>query len=140
MTQGKPRFRTLEEYAALDPSDPPEGHYELVDGEMIELPTESDLNLLIATFLTVMLSQQTPYYLIRRGAEVFVSSRSVTRRYPDLLVLSEAGFAVLEGARRSRVTLDMPPPQLVIEIASPGELGRDNYELANAKGTAIITD
>lgn len=128
MTQAKPRFRTLEEYAALDTSDLPEGHYELVNGEIIELPTESDLNLLIATFLTVMLSQQIPYYLIRRGTEIFVSSRSVTSRYPDLVVLSEEGFAALEGARRSAVRLDTSPPQLVVEIVSPGEPGQDNYD------------
>ncbi|MER3434261.1 MAG: hypothetical protein C4288_12740 [Leptolyngbya sp. ERB_1_1] len=121
MTQAKPRFRTLEEYAALDLSELPEGNYELVDGEIIELPTESDLNLLIATFLTVTLSQQTPYYLIRRGTEIFVSSRFVTSRYPDLVVLSEEGFAALDGARRSAVTREMPAPKLVIEVVSPGD-------------------
>lgn len=128
MTQAKPRFRTLEEYAALDPWQLPEGHYELVNGEIIELPTESDLNLLIATFLTVMLSQQASYYLIRRGTEVFVTSRSVTSRFPDLLVLSEEGFAAIEGARRSAVKPEMPPPRLVVEVVSPGEPGQSNYD------------
>jgi Uma2 family endonuclease len=127
MTQAKSRFSTLEEYAALDPSELPKGHYELVEGEIIDLPTESDLNLLIATFLTVILAQQTPYYLIRRGTEIFVTSRVVTSRYPDLVVLSEAGFAALEGASRSAITREMPPPQLVVEVVSPGEPGRDNY-------------
>ena len=44
MTQAKQRFRTIEQYAALDPSELPEGNYELVNGEIIELPAESDPN------------------------------------------------------------------------------------------------
>jgi Uma2 family endonuclease len=128
MTQAKPRFKTLEEYAALDPSELPEGHYEVVNGEIIELPTESDINLLIATFLTVVFAQQCPYYLIRRGTEVFVSSRAVTSRYPDLVVLSEEGRAAIRGASRSAITLEMPPPRLVIEVVSPGKPGSDNYD------------
>lgn len=125
MTQAKPRFRTLEEYAALDPSDLPEGNYELVDGEIIELPAESDLNVVIAGFLFSVFLQFTQHYLIRRGTEIFVSSRSVTSRFPDLMVLSEQGAAALDGARRSAVTREMPTPKLAIEVVSPSDQNHD---------------
>ncbi|MBD1844479.1 Uma2 family endonuclease [Cyanobacteria bacterium FACHB-63] len=127
MTQAKPRFQTIEEYAALEPSELPEGQYELVNGEIIELPPESDPNVEIAGFLSSVLLQFVPHYLIRRGTEIFVSSRTVTSRYPDLVILSEEGRAAIKGARRSTITPEMPPPRLVIEVVSPGEPGSDNY-------------
>jgi len=127
MTQAKPRFRTIDEY--LDYDDGTDTRYELVDGELIEMPSESDLNVLISIFLTVMFSQQIPYYLVRRGTEIFVSSRTVSSRYPDLMVLSEEGQSALEGAKRSAVTINMPAPALVIEVVSPGEPGdKRNYD------------
>lgn len=128
MTQAQPRFRTIEEYASLNPSELPEGNYELVNGEIIELPAESDPNVEIAIFLTVMLAQVTSYRLIRRGTELFVSSRTATSRYPDLMVLSEEGGAALKGATRSAITSEMPAPRLVIEVVSPGNPGSDNYD------------
>ncbi|KAM3112815.1 MULTISPECIES: Uma2 family endonuclease [unclassified Phormidesmis] len=127
MTQAKPRFKTFEQYAALHPSELPEGNYELVNGELVELPPESDLNVMIAGFLFSALLQFVPHYLIRRGTEVFVNSRMVSSRYPDLMVLSETGQIALEGAKRSSVTIDMPTPPLVIEVVSPGAPGSDNY-------------
>jgi Uma2 family endonuclease len=128
MTQAKPRFRTIEEYAALDPSELPEGPYELVDGEIIELPAESDPNLEIASFLFSVFLQFVPHYLIRRGTEIFVTSRSVTSRYPDLVILTEEGRAAIRGASRSAITREMPAPQLVVEVVSPGKPGDDNYD------------
>lgn len=127
MTQAKPRFQTIKEYAALEPSELPEGQYELVNGEIIELPPESDPNVEIAIVLAVMLAQVTSPRLIRRGTEIFVSSRTVTSCYPDLMILSEEGRTAIRGARRSAVTPEMPPPKLVIEVVSPGEPGSDNY-------------
>lgn len=128
MTQAKQRFATLDEYYALDPGELPECHFELVDGEIVELPTEADINLLIASFLTAMILQHCPYYLIRKGTEIFVTSRFVTSRIPDLVVLTEAGFAAIEGSRRSVVKPEMPPPRLVIEVVSPGNPGDENYD------------
>ena len=51
MTQAKPRFRTIEEYLNYD--DGSDRRYELVDGELSELPNEDPRNLLIARFLLV---------------------------------------------------------------------------------------
>jgi len=125
MTQAKSRFKSIEEYAALDLSELPEGNYELVNGEIIELRTESDLNVEIAGFLFSVLLQFVPHYLLRRGTEIFVSSRAITSRNPDLLVLSEEGRAALQGAKRSAITREMPPPLLVVEVVSPGTTNRD---------------
>jgi Uma2 family endonuclease len=126
MTQAKPRFRTLEEYLAY--ADDTDQRYELVHGELIELPTESDLNVMIAGFLFVALLPFVPHYLIRRGTELEVNSRSVSCRCPDLMVLSEETLTALAGASRSLVLLNMPAPRLVVEIVSPGEPGTENYD------------
>lgn len=77
-----------------------------------------------------MLSQVIPYYLLRRGTEIVVSSRTVTSRYPDLIVLTEALLASLERAIRSVITLDMPAPVLVVEIVSPGETNHERDYVA----------
>jgi Uma2 family endonuclease len=126
MTQAKPRFRTLEEYVSY--ADGTDQRYELVHGELIELPTESDLNVMIAGFLFVALLPFVPHYLIRRGTELEVNSRSVSCRCPDLMVLSEETLAALAGARRSLVVLEMPAPRLVVEMVSPGEPGTENHD------------
>ncbi|MEM9511873.1 MAG: Uma2 family endonuclease, partial [Cyanobacteria bacterium P01_E01_bin.48] len=48
-----------------------------------------------------------------------------TVRVPDLMVLSEELLAALEGATRATVTLEMPPPALVVEVVSPGQRNID---------------
>lgn len=128
MTQAKSRFKTLEQYAALNPSELPEGNYELVEGEIVEMGAESPENVVIASFLFAMLLQFCPYYLLHRGTEIAVSGKLVTSRYPDLMVLTEAGRAALLGQKRSLITPEMPAPALVIEIVSPGAPSSSNYQ------------
>jgi Uma2 family endonuclease len=128
MTQARLRFANLEDYLNYD--DGTDRRYELVNGELIELPAESDLNVQIAGFLFVMLSQVIPYYLLRRGTEIVVSSHIVTSRCPDLIVLTEPLLASLEGATRSVITPDMPAPALVVEIVSPGETNHERDYVA----------
>jgi Uma2 family endonuclease len=127
MTQAGTRFRTFEEYAALDPSELPEGNYELVDGVIVEMGAENLQNVEIASFLFSVLLQFVPYYLLHRGTEIAVSSRFVTSRFPDLMVLTEETRAAMKRNQRSLITPDMPAPMLVIEIVSPGEPGSSNY-------------
>jgi len=127
MTQAKQRFRTIEQYAALDPSDLPEGNYELVDGVIVEMGAESDQNLEIVALLFSVLPQFVPYYLLRKGTEINVPGR-LTSRYPDLMVLTEDTRAAMKRDKRSLVALDMPTPALVIEVVSPGKPGSDNYD------------
>jgi Uma2 family endonuclease len=128
MVQAKPRFKTIEEYAALTTSDLPECRFELVDGEIIEMGAESDLNTRIAMFLISALLPFVPYYLLRRGTEVEVVSTSVTCREPDLMVVTDACHGAISASRRSIITLTIPNPALVIEVVSPGAQSSDNYQ------------
>ena len=96
--------------------------YELENGELLVMPPESKLNRRIATFLLAYFLQAgiLPQYLTMK-TEVVVSGARATVRLPDLMVLSEELATVLEGATRSTVTLEMPPPRLVVEVVSPGK-------------------
>ncbi len=123
MTVAQQRL-TLADYLAYEA--PTEKRYELVNGELIEMPAESDINQRIAMFLLAyFLRQGTPHYCLRIGLEIAVSGTFATVRLPDLAILSEEAALALEGASRSIITYDMPPPQLVVEVVSPGQANRD---------------
>lgn len=114
------RSMTLEDYLATQPDDG--AIYELENGEWVAMPPESDLNRRIASFLfAYFLQLGIPAYRISQKTEVAVTSSKVALRIPDLMVLSEEAALALEGARRSTITLDMPPPELVVEVVSPGK-------------------
>ncbi|MCY7272210.1 MAG: Uma2 family endonuclease [Phormidesmis sp. CAN_BIN44] len=126
MTQAKPRFRTIEEY--LDYDDGTDTRYELVDGELIEMPPESRLNYKIASFLFEMFIRLgISSSLLTIGVQIAVSSRK-TARQPDLIVLSQECADALEGMTSALITFDTPNPSLVIEVVSPGEPGTDNHD------------
>lgn len=125
MTQAT-RKLTFEEYLAYD--DGTDTRYELVDGVLVAMPTESEINVLISNFLLATLLPLVSYFRLRQKTEVKVSSRTVTSRCPDLMVLTEAGVIALKGAKQSVVQPEMPTPQLVVEVVSPGEPGDDNYD------------
>ncbi|GAP96449.1 Uma2 family endonuclease [Leptolyngbya sp. NIES-2104] len=131
MTQAKPRFRTIEEY--LDYDDGTDTRYELVDGELVELPPESRRNHKIASFLfEAFLKLGIASDLLTIGAQIEVTSRKVTARQPDLVVLSQecanALDALPEEADSDVIRAGMPTPSLVIEIVSPGKASSDNYQ------------
>jgi Uma2 family endonuclease len=128
MTQAQSRFRSFEEYAALDPSELPEGNYELVNGAIVEMGAETDQNREIVILLILALAQFIPRQLLRVGSEIAVSSKLVTSRFPDLMVLSEETRAVMRPDKRSLIDWDMPAPRLVVEVVSPGEPGSNNYD------------
>jgi Uma2 family endonuclease len=115
---------TLEEFLAYD--DGTDNLYELENGELIWMPSESEINRRIAMFLLAYLLQQgIPSYRLTMKTEVAVSGSRVSVRLPDLLVLSEELATVLEGASRSIVLMDMPPPLLAVELVSPKQEKRD---------------
>lgn len=113
-----PTIFTLAEYLAYN--DGSDARYELVNGELVEMPSESDLNNLIAIFLIAQFLQFVPVTYLRRGTEIAVSGYRSTTRIPDLMVLTEESAAALSGASRSILLPDMPPPSLVVEVVSPG--------------------
>lgn len=115
---------TLAEFLAYD--DGTETLYELENGELIAMPAESDINQRIASFLfATFLGLGIPSYQLRIGLELAVSSSRASVRLPDLTVLSAEGAIALEGASRSIVLMDMPPPLLVVEVVSAGQEKRD---------------
>jgi len=126
MTQAKQRFRTIEEY--LDYDDGTDTHYELVDGELVEMGAEKRLNEKIALWLLSQLLQFVPIDLIARGTQISVRGKTATARNPDLMILTEELDQILSQQSQSLITFDMPAPALVVEVVSPGEPGTDNYD------------
>jgi Uma2 family endonuclease len=142
MTQAKVRFANFEEYLAWsdDPENGIEGRFELIYGELFELPPESGLNDWIALNLRDLLIQIINRRLIRLGkCEVQVpvlQPKDAANRYPDLVVLREEHLGLTQ--RRLTITLDMPPPQLIAEVVSPGKSNRDrDYINKRAQYAAI---
>lgn len=125
MTQAKPRFRTIEEY--LDYDDGTDTRYELVNGDLVEMPNEDPINNTIASLLfATFLSLGIPYYRLVIGHQIEVISSEVSARQPDLIVHTEESVnAVLSGERLIR--RNMPAPLLVVEVVSPGKVGSKNY-------------
>ncbi|MDB9485472.1 Uma2 family endonuclease [Dolichospermum circinale CS-1225] len=124
MTVTTVKKMTFEEFLNYD--DGTDALYELENGELIPMPSESELNCRIATFLLIYFSKLgIPYYRLRMKTEMAVNSRQVGVRVPDLVVFSEELAKIMEGATRSLILMDMPPPLLVVELVSPNQGNRD---------------
>lgn len=127
MTQAKPRFTTFEEYLNYD--DGTDKRYELSDGELVELPPESELNDWIANYLFLVLANAriVPARLIRpHSCELEVpvlQPKDAANRYPDLVILDSTHLNLTQ--RRLTIKLEMPSPRLVIEVVSPGKVNRE---------------
>lgn len=115
---------TLAEF--LEFSSDTEVFYELENGELIEMPYESEMNRRMAMFLVAYFLQLgIPYGRLTMKTEIAVHSQRVGVRVPDLVIFSEELEGVMQGATRSLVLMDMPPPLLVVEIVSPNQENRD---------------
>ncbi|MFH7243071.1 MAG: Uma2 family endonuclease [Spirulina sp.] len=114
---------TFEDYLAYD--DGTDTRYELVDGELVAMPPESQRNNAIAKRLWAVLLQHVPLErLAYKDTEVEVMGRRARCRIPDLLVHSEESLLAIQDQPRATLTRDMPPPALVVEVVSPGEANR----------------
>jgi len=125
MTQAiaKPKL-TFEEYLHYD--DGTENRYELVDGGLIALPPESGRNTRIAIWLMIQLANLLDFARVTNNCELQVPVLGpgyAANRYPDLVVLKEEHIALTE--QRMTITLNMPPPELVVEVVSPGKVNRE---------------
>jgi Uma2 family endonuclease len=121
------QFKSFEEYLATDPAALPEGRYEYWHGELVPVMTESGFNALLANCLFLALvNAGVPIAVLRpHSCEIEVPGLPRTR-FPDLTVLAEEHVALIE--RRERVTRDMPPPRLLVEVVSPGDEDSENYQ------------
>ncbi len=114
---------TLTEYLAYD--DGTDMRYELMDGELIEMPPETDRNNLISLYLLSEFLKFVPLELIRhKDTEIAVTGNRLRVRLPDLMILTEELFAAI-GGKRATITQDMPSPMLVVEVVSPGKANED---------------
>ena len=117
------KYFTFEDYLAYD--DGTDTRYELENGVLVEMPPESDENIGIARKLFLELIKHFPAELVVWGTEIEVTGRRATGRIPDLLVHTEESKAAVSGATRATITRDMPPPALVVEVVSPGQVNRE---------------
>lgn len=120
MVQAKPRFSNFEEYLSYD--DGTDKHYELLNGELIELPPESGENISILSFLHFQLVLLIGHRRVRWGLELEVEGEP-KNRYPDLTVIREEHIQQLRP--RNTIRLSMQPPLVVIEAVSPGLSNRE---------------
>ncbi|HIK07067.1 MAG TPA: Uma2 family endonuclease [Trichormus sp. M33_DOE_039] len=113
----------LDEYLAYD--DGTDTKYELVDGELVTMPPESDRNNLISLYLLSQFLKFVPIQLIRHKDTELVVTGSRTRvRLPDLMILTQELFEAI-ALRRATITPDMPSPAMVVEVVSPGKENED---------------
>ena len=126
MTIATNKPMTLEEYLNYD--DGTDTRYELVDGILVKMPTESPINKTIVMFLvSYFLQLGVPYYCLAVGHQIEVSSEQVTAREPDLVVHSEASAsAILQDGRLLRI--NQPVPALVIEVASNSDIDPRSHD------------
>lgn len=116
--QLKPRFQSFDEYLAYD--DGTDQLYELFNGELIEVPPESGTNVQIANRLFLAFALLLGTDRVRgHGLELEVRGEP-KNRYPDLTLIRAEHVALL--AQRNTIRLTMPPPLIVVEVVSPGEL------------------
>ena len=125
MTQAKQRFTSFEQY--LDYDDGSDARHELINGELFELPPESPENDFFALNLRDLLIKVVRRQLVRvHTCEMQVrvlEPKDPANRYPDLVILRPEHLEIMQ--RRLTIKLDMPPPQLVAEVISPGKKNRD---------------
>jgi Uma2 family endonuclease len=126
MTQVKPRFKNLEEYLAYDNGT--DTRYEVVNGVLVEMPTENPLNIKIALFLMFQYAKLIPYEQITFKNQIAVDSQSVTAREPDLVIHSDESLRIVDQQKQALLPIDTPLPLLVIEIVSPGDEHSENYQ------------
>jgi Uma2 family endonuclease len=130
---------TFADYLLLD--DGTDNRYELIDGELTALPPESEFNSSTANYLFLQLVMAgIPFRLIHpHVCEVQVpvlTEGDAANRFPDLVVLREEHLELTQ--KRLTVTLEMPPPQLIVEVVSPGKANRQrDYDRKRAQYKAI---
>jgi Uma2 family endonuclease len=141
MTQAQVRFPSFEAYLSYSNAMDMEGRYELTNGELVELPPESRLNSTIAVrILLLLVAAGIPVELIHPGkCEVQVpilQPQDSANRFPDLVVLRQEHLQLTQ--KRLTITLEMPPPRLIVEVLSPGKPNQErDYIYKRAQYAAI---
>ncbi|NET56120.1 MAG: Uma2 family endonuclease [Symploca sp. SIO2E6] len=116
---------TFEQYLEYD--DGTDNRYELCNGELIVMPPESEENGWIADWLRDEFSQFIKRRLVKVNRYELQVLGKRQNRFPDLVVLRSEHLELTK--KRQTITLDMSPPQLVVEVVSPYRNQKDdNYK------------
>lgn len=127
MTVATDRQMSLQDFLTYD--DGTDGRYELVDGVLIDMGAESTINTWIVGFLFgVFIQMRFPSYCIGFKQKISVCSPSVTARDPDLIIHTKDSASAIEGRREAFLFLGEPNPLVVIEVVSPGDETKPNYQ------------
>lgn len=121
----KPRM-TFEEYLTYD--DGTDNRYEWIDGVLIEMPTESELNAwlsLALQFYFIRAELVKPRLTHRYNCEIEVpvlKLKQARNRFPDFVIVRPEHIELTQ--KRLTIRLDMPAPVLVMEVVSPSQTNR----------------
>ncbi|NET58824.1 MAG: Uma2 family endonuclease [Symploca sp. SIO2E6] len=121
---------TFEQYLEYD--DGTDNRYEVFDGELRPVPSESELNSWIAQYLgrkleTFVTMRQVKLQKLDLAVPVFPGMP--LNRQPDLTVVRPEHIQQMAKLGKMAITLDMAPPQLVVEVVSPYRNQKDeNYQ------------
>jgi Uma2 family endonuclease len=126
-TNATARRMSLEEYLTYD--DGTDTRYELEDGVLVEMGTESTINTQIAVFIITTFAR-LGIDIDRLGIKqkIQVKSKYVSARDPDLIIHSEDSALAIEGLAESCLKLLDPNPMIAIEVVSPGAETTKNYK------------
>lgn len=122
---------TFEEYLTYD--DGTDHRYEWIDGVLVEMPTESELNAWLSLALQLYFIRTglvKPRLTHRYSCEIEVpvlKPKQARNRFPDFVILRPEHIELTQ--KRLTIRLDMPAPLLVMEVVSPGQTNRNrDYE------------
>lgn len=129
MTYTQTRYKSYQEYLD-DESLSSERNYRLLStGELIEVASEDDDNLMIAAVLLSLLVQLDGGILKKRvrignkELQVPPMGDKCVNRKPDVMVLRSEHREVA----RQAIKFGMVPPLFVAEVVSPGDKNSENY-------------
>ncbi|MBD1918072.1 MULTISPECIES: Uma2 family endonuclease [Cyanophyceae] len=122
MAQAQPQLKTFSDFLAY--AQEVEGYYELTNGELVEMPPESDENLYRAMRLYEALKSVVDMRQIRLQGLAIAMPGQPKNRYPDLTVLRPEHPEQMRELGQAAITLEMAPPLLVVEVVSPGAENR----------------
>lgn len=122
MVQAQPQLKTFSDFLAY--SQEVEGYYELTNGELVEMPPESDENLYRAMRLYEALKSVVDMRQVRLQGLAVAMPGQPKNRYPDLTVLRPEHPEQMRELGQAAITLEMAPPLLVVEVVSPGAENR----------------
>ena len=118
MVQTQSKLKTFDDYLAY--TDGTDNHYELTNGELLEMPPESDENVIIARAIDRALSDIVGFRRVRTHQLALETPGQPKNRYPDITVLQPEHPEQLKASGQSAIRLDLAPPLLVVEVVSPG--------------------